>query len=104
MVSVMLYPCIVCVALLIYLFIMCVACLTVFVNCLVRHFAIYLEVGAVLLLTVMEVFSVGGGTLLDRPCVVFQRILPFGMLCLSTISMMFAKIMLAVCMLMGMVV
>ena len=31
-------------------------------------------------------------------------ILPFGMLCLSAISMMFLKIMLAVCMLVGMVV
>ena len=31
-------------------------------------------------------------------------ILLFGMLCLSTISMMFVKIMLAVCMLVGMVV
>ena len=31
-------------------------------------------------------------------------ILPFGMLCLSAISMMFVKIMLAVCMFMGMVV
>ena len=31
-------------------------------------------------------------------------ILPFGMLCLSAISMMFAKILLAVCMLVGMVV
>ena len=31
-------------------------------------------------------------------------ILPFGMLCLSAISMMFVKIMLAVCMLVGMVV
>ena len=31
-------------------------------------------------------------------------ILPFGMLCLSAISMMFEKIMLAVCMLVGMVV
>ena len=30
-------------------------------------------------------------------------ILPFGMLCLSAISMMFVKILLAVCMLMGMV-
>ena len=30
--------------------------------------------------------------------------LPFGMLCLSVISMMFVKIMLAVCMLVGMVV
>ena len=31
-------------------------------------------------------------------------ILPFGMFCLSAISMMFVKIMLAVCMLVGMVV
>ena len=31
-------------------------------------------------------------------------LLPFGMLCLSAISMMFVKIMLAVCMLVGMVV
>ena len=31
-------------------------------------------------------------------------ILPFGMLCLSVISMMFVKIMLAVCMLIGLVV
>ena len=31
-------------------------------------------------------------------------IFPFGMLCLSAISMMFVKIMLAVCMLVGMVV
>ena len=29
---------------------------------------------AVLLLNVMDVFSVGGGSLLDRPCMVFQRI------------------------------
>ena len=27
---------------------------------------------AILLLSVMEVFSVGGGALLDRPCMVFQ--------------------------------
>ena len=31
-------------------------------------------------------------------------ILPFGMLCLSAISMMFVKILLAVCMLVGMVI
>ena len=29
--------------------------------------------GCYLLLNVMEVFSVDGGTLLDRPCMVFQR-------------------------------
>ena len=37
--SVMLYPCMLCVALLMYLFVLCVACLTVFVNCLVKQFA-----------------------------------------------------------------
>ena len=48
MVSVMLYPCMVCVALLMDLFDLCVACLTVFVNCfvncLVKQFAICLGV------------------------------------------------------------
>ena len=34
--SVMLYPCMLCVALLMCLFVLCVACLTVFVNCLVN--------------------------------------------------------------------
>ena len=33
-----------------------------------------LGVVAILLLNVMEVFSVCGGALLDRPCVVFQRV------------------------------
>ena len=42
MVSVMLYPCILCVALLMDLFALCVACLTVFVNCLMKQFAICL--------------------------------------------------------------
>ena len=59
----MLYPCILCVALLMYLFVLCVACLTVFVNCLVKQFAICLGVVAVLLWNVMEVFSVGVGAL-----------------------------------------
>ena len=67
--SVMLYPCILCVA----LFVSCVACLTVYVNCLVKQFAMCLGVVAILLVNVMEAFSVGGGTLLDRPCMVFQR-------------------------------
>ena len=44
MVSVMLYPCMFCVALSMDLFVLCVACLTVFVNCLVKQFAIYLGV------------------------------------------------------------
>ena len=54
------------------LFILCVACLTVFENFLVKQFAICLGVVVILLLNVMEVFSMGRGTLLDRPCMVFQ--------------------------------
>ena len=37
-----------------------------------NQFAICLGVVVILLLNVMEVFSVGGGALLDRPCMVFQ--------------------------------
>ena len=59
--SVMLYPCMLCVALLMCLFVLCVACLTVFVNCLVKQFAKCLGVVAILLLNVMDVFSVCGG-------------------------------------------
>ena len=68
--SVMLYPCMLCVALLMCLFVLCVACLTVFVNCLVKQFAVCVGVVAILLLNVMDVFSVCGGALLDRPCIV----------------------------------
>ena len=71
--SVMLCPCIFCVALLMYPFVLFVACLTVFVNCLVKQFAMCLGVVVVLWLTVMDVFIVGGGALLDRPCIVFHR-------------------------------
>ena len=60
----------------------CVACLTVFVNYLVKQFAICLGVVDILLLNVMEVFSVGGGALLDRPCMVFQRMCVLCVLCL----------------------
>ena len=49
------------VALLMYLFVLFVACLTVFVNWLVKEFSMCLGVFAVLLLNVMDVFSVGGG-------------------------------------------
>ena len=59
----MLYPCIFCVALLMELFVVCVACLTVFVKCLVKQFAIFLDVVIILLLNVMEVLTVGGGAL-----------------------------------------
>ena len=53
--SVMLYPCVLCVARLVVLFVLCVACLTVFVNCLVKQFAMCLGVVAILSLNVMEV-------------------------------------------------
>ena len=55
------------------LFVLWVACLTVFVNCLVKQFAMCLGVVAILLLNVMDVVSVGRGTLVNRPCMVFQR-------------------------------
>ena len=53
----------------------CIVCCVFdrFVNCLVKQFAMCLGVSAVLLLNVMDVFSVGGGALLDRPCMVFHR-------------------------------
>ena len=44
------------------------------VICLVKQFAMYLGVVAMLLLNVMDVFSVCGGALLVRPCMVFQRV------------------------------
>ena len=50
--SMMLYPCILCVALLVYLFVLC---LTVFVNCL-KQLAMCLGVVAILLLNVMDVW------------------------------------------------
>ena len=47
----------------------CLVCVTVFVNYLAKEFAICLGVVVILLLNVMEVFSVGRGALLDRPCI-----------------------------------
>ena len=73
MVSVMLYPCMFCVALSMDLFVLCVACLTVFVKWLVKQFAICLGVFAILLLNVMELLCMVRGVLLDRPCMVFHR-------------------------------
>ena len=70
----MLYPCMLCVALLMCLFVLGVACLTVGENCLVKQFATCLGVVAILLVNVMDVFSVCGGALLDRPYMVFQRL------------------------------
>ena len=79
--SVMLYPCMLCdvvslhvVCCSVNVSVLCVACLTVFVNCLVKQLAMCLGVVAILLLNVMDVFSVCGGALLDRPCMVFQRV------------------------------
>ena len=71
--SVMLYPCMLCVFS-VNVSVLCVACLTVFVNCLVKQFAMCAGVVAILLLNVMDVFSVCGGAQLDRPCMVFQRV------------------------------
>ena len=46
----------------------------VFVNSLVKQFAICLGVFAILLLmNVVDLFSVAGGAILDNPCMVFQR-------------------------------
>ena len=42
-------------------------------ECLVKQLAMCLGVVAILLLNVMGVFSVGGGALLDRLCMVFQK-------------------------------
>ena len=72
--SMMSYPCILCVALLMCRLVLCVACLIVFVNCLVKQFAMCLGVVAILLLNAMDVFSECGGSLLDRLCMVFQRV------------------------------
>ena len=69
MASVMLYPCMFCVALSINLFVLCVACFMVFV----KQFAICLGVFVILLLNVIELLCVVGGALLDRPCMVFHR-------------------------------
>ena len=67
-------PCMLGVAQLMCLFFLYVACLPVFVNSLVKQFAICLGVVAIWLLNVMDVFSVCGGALLDKPRVVFQRV------------------------------
>ena len=63
-----------CCSLLMYLCVLFVACLTVSMNCLVKQFAMCLGVVDILLLNVMDVFSVGGGALLDRLCMVILRL------------------------------
>ena len=75
--SVMLYPCILCVALLVYLFVLwcCVfdSVCELFGETIRNVFGCGCYFVAILLLNVMDVFSVGGVALLDRPCMVFQR-------------------------------
>ena len=68
-----------CVSLLMDMFVLFVVCLTVFVNYLVKQFAIVLGGVVTLLYNVMDVLSVDVGALLDRPCMIFQRMC---MLCL----------------------
>ena len=75
--SVMLYPCMPCIALSMCLPVLCVACPTVFANCLAKQFAMCGGVAAILPLNAMDVFSMCGGALLDRPCMVFQRVCVF---------------------------
>ena len=53
-------------------FVFCGACLTVFMHCLLKPFAIFLGVVVILLLNVMGVLSVDGADLLDRPGMYFQ--------------------------------
>ena len=47
--------------------------MTEYVNCLVKQFAICLGVVVILLFNVMKMLWVGGCALLDRQCMVFQR-------------------------------
>ena len=57
--SVMLCPCMLYVALLMYLFVLFVVCLTVFVNCLVKQLGDVFVCGCCFVINVMDVFSVG---------------------------------------------
>ena len=54
----------------------CIACLTVFVNCLVKQFTMCLGVVSVLLLNIMEVFSVGEGALWSSKSVRVVPVIP----------------------------
>ena len=69
--SVMLNPCMYWVGLSMDLFVLCFVC-CVFVNCLAKQFAICLGAFVILLLNVMELLSVVGDALLDRPWMVFH--------------------------------
>ena len=143
--NVMLYPCIFCVAMLMYLFVLCATCLTVYVNSLVNSVVVILMLNFMEVLSVDEVLcwiyrvwsskecvccacvsevisfrSLRAGSqvfalLILFLCVISHImwsgkslqllcILPFCILCLSAIRMMVVKIILAVCLLVGIVV
>ena len=53
----------------------CMRCFVccMFMNCLVKQFAMCLGVFVILLLNVMELLSVVGGAILDRQCMVFHK-------------------------------
>ena len=68
---VMLYPCIFCVALLMDKFVLCVC------ELICETIRDIFGVVVILLLNVMEMLSVGGGALLDRPCMVFPKSVSF---------------------------
>ena len=132
--NVMLYPCMLCVALLMCLFVLCVACLTVFVNCLVSKECVCcacdpneclsapsicclcfcmsevissfrsLRAGSQVFALLMLFLCVISHTMCSGKSLQLLCILPFSMLCLSSISMMFVKILLSMCMLVSMVV
>ena len=62
-VSLMLYSGILCISLSMDLFVLCAACLTIFLGVVI-----------ILFLNVMELLNVGGGALMDIPCIVFQSV------------------------------
>ena len=63
-----------------------------------------LRAGSQVFALIMLFFCVNVHTMSSGKSLQLLCILPFGMLCLSVISMMFVNILLAVCMLVGMVV
>lgn len=63
-----------CMFLSVALFVLHVACLTVFVNCLLKALVICFGVAAVLLLNDMVLFGGWVGFLLPNPCMVFQSV------------------------------
>ena len=78
----------------------CFVCVFVCRKLLFRSLRARSEVFALLMLFLCVILH----TMSSGKSLLLLCILPFGMLCLSAISMMFGKIILAVCMLVGMVV